>query len=117
MGWYIEVDDSDLEKAVNNEIPRAIDHAVSETLEDAAEEIFSTTQGIAPVDTGELRDSHSKEIGTNEFTVKASADHASYVEFGTRYMAAQPWFYSNAERISANIHTIIESRLSQYLPK
>ena len=114
--WSIEIDDSDLEEAVNNSIPNAIDSAVREALEEGAEEIYSAARGQVPVDTGALQESISKDVSDDGFTVQASESYAGYVEFGTSRMAAQPYFYSTANRVTADIHTKIESKLNAKLP-
>lgn len=56
-------------------------------------ELQRSMQSYAPVDTGFLRRSinlSSKEKGMS-VSVKPTADYAPYVEYGTRYMAAQPF--------------------------
>lgn len=58
-------------------------HAV----ENALEEIAQDARRYAPVETGELR--ASIHVQGNE--VRAEADHAVYVEYGTRNMRAQPF--------------------------
>jgi HK97 gp10 family phage protein len=114
--YTIWIDDSDLENAVNNIIPVALDKAIAEALEQGANEIQSSARGSCPVDTGDLRDSISQDVGTNEFTVRATEEYASYVEEGTSRMAAQPFFYSNAYRVVGRIHSDIESKLTAKLP-
>lgn len=47
----------------------------------------------APVRTGYLRDSITSErLGPKHWKVKVGAHYGIYVEYGTRYMAAQPYF-------------------------
>lgn len=57
-----------------------------------AEVIVVYMQSITPVDTGELRDSEHPEPTENGANIIAEAEHASYVEFGTYKMKAQPFF-------------------------
>jgi HK97 gp10 family phage protein len=114
--YSIEIDDSDLVNAVNNTIPSAINNAVREALEEGANEIQSSAKGSCPVDTGNLQDSISKDVSPTEFTVQATEDYASYVEYGTSKMAAQPYFYSNADRVTSGIQSNIESKLTAKLP-
>ena len=47
----------------------------------------------APVRTGRLRDSiESQRIGPKHWKVNVGAYYGVYVEYGTRYMSAQPYF-------------------------
>ena len=48
---------------------------------------------LAPVDTGYLKGSitTSVELGGLQSTTTPTADYASYVEYGTRFMAKQPF--------------------------
>jgi HK97 gp10 family phage protein len=50
-------------------------------------------KSIVPVRTGQLRDSIFHDIVESElgFMFGAKADYAGYVEFGTRFMRAQPF--------------------------
>jgi HK97 gp10 family phage protein len=58
---------------------------------------------LAPVDTGELRDSITYEVRRTATTfaivVLAGADHALYVELGTSRMSAQPYLRPVLDRI------------------
>jgi HK97 gp10 family phage protein len=55
-------------------------------------ELQKGTQRNAAVDTGHLKRSIKQEILDNGFTGKviSPVEYAGYVEWGTRYMAAQP---------------------------
>lgn len=50
-------------------------------------------QRHAPVDTGTLKRSIGLEISDAGYTaiIKPTAEYAAYVEYGTRYMGAQPF--------------------------
>lgn len=51
----------------------------------------------APIDTGMLRRSIMLEFENGGMTayVNANTEYAAYVEYGTRYMSAQPFMYPN----------------------
>lgn len=51
----------------------------------------------APIDTGTLRRSIMLEFQDGGMTalVDANTEYAAYVEYGTRYMSAQPFMYPN----------------------
>lgn len=52
-----------------------------------------TARNYAPVDTTELIDSiHVVKKGDDEYDIVVGAEHGIYVEYGTRYTAAQPFF-------------------------
>ena len=59
---------------------------------------------LAPVDTGRLRSSigHTlrRDAGGLLATVGTSVEYASYVEFGTRYMRAQPFLRPALSRVT-----------------
>ncbi len=56
-------------------------------------EMQAKVQRNAPIDTGNLRRSVGLEIRDNGLTAEseATAEYAGYVEYGTRYMKAQPY--------------------------
>ena len=68
-------------------------------------------KSLAPVDTGELRDSIVviNATKTDSGAVVARADHASYVEFGTTKMAAQPFLFPALESNKAYIERTLKS--------
>jgi HK97 gp10 family phage protein len=67
----------------------------SRAIREVAEQIVRDIKAGAPVDTGNLRDSVSMEIVVNEIipkaVIKVEAEYASFVEFGTSRMRAQPF--------------------------
>lgn len=57
----------------------------------AAEMVADIARGLAPVDTGWMRD-NIKAVHLSKFSqVVANAKYSGYVEFGTYKMAAQPY--------------------------
>ncbi|MCC7210135.1 MAG: HK97 gp10 family phage protein [Anaerolineae bacterium] len=69
-------------------------------LSEAARELENNARAIVPVRTGYLRSSisHFRE-NARRYIVEAAAHYAAYVEFGTRYMAAQPYMRPALERV------------------
>ena len=69
--------------------PQAIDRGAKAY----AEAVGDLAQQLAPVDTGELRESKEIEPGdrTGAYRVVFRAKHAAPVEFGTYKMSAQPF--------------------------
>lgn len=90
--------------------------AIRQALSDGALEVQGTWQLFAAVDTGRYRASittreASSEAGTLSFEVYTNLLYPPYVEFGTRYMAAQP-----AARPAYEMHRLgIIQRLSKSL--
>ena len=70
-----------------------IDKKIKEEVKRASSEVTRISQQKAPVDTGYLRRSIVMEILNNGFVgyIRAYAHYAPYVEFGTRFMDAQPY--------------------------
>lgn len=72
-------------------------------------------RSLAPVDTGELRDSITFTIRRTATTfavvVLAGADHALYVELGTSRMSAQPYLRPVLDRISAQYRTFLQEEV------
>ena len=56
-------------------------------------ELQAKAQGKAPVDTGHLKRSIGLDITDEGLTaeIEPTADYAAYVEYGTRFMNAQPY--------------------------
>jgi HK97 gp10 family phage protein len=95
LSWFIDVEPVD--KLVT-EIEPASDRAANGW----ATEIARRAQDIVPVRTGNLRDSiHVERNGYADYAVVASAPYAGFVEFGTRYMAAEPYLGPAAADVDA----------------
>lgn len=73
----------------------AIADMVSDSIEEiiaaGAERVCENAKAMCPVDTGALRDSIHTECNGNRAEISAGTDYAAYVEFGTVFMAPQPY--------------------------
>jgi HK97 gp10 family phage protein len=101
----------------------------SETLEEEVHNIVETTadnmvgyaQGIVPVRTGNLLASIFSDIDEDDLSVTfgATADYASFIEYGTVKMRAQPFLEPAAaigqEEMNARIEETIVQRLDGQL--
>tara|TARA_R110000803_G_scaffold34289_7_gene74928 strand:+ start:381 stop:740 length:360 start_codon:yes stop_codon:yes gene_type:complete len=59
-----------------------------------ATDISRNAKKLAPIDTGKLRQSiTAEEVKPTAWTITAYESYASFIEFGTRYMSAQPFLY------------------------
>lgn len=72
---------------------RADMSGVKKTIVVNTSKMQKSAQRYAPVDTGNLKRSINMSILENGLTgqVRAEADYSPYVEWGTRYMSAQPF--------------------------
>jgi HK97 gp10 family phage protein len=81
--------------------PRIMD-AVDAELNDAAEEIKFLAQELCPVDTGALKASiHVERIDHLAVQVRADAEYAAFVEYGTSRAPAQPFITPAIEAVRA----------------
>lgn len=60
----------------------------------AALDMQAQMQVRAPVDTGFLKNSiQARKVGPAHWRLTVGADYGVYLEYGTRFMAAQPFFF------------------------
>ena len=78
----ITIDDASLQAATND--PDLVAGPVADFLAKMAFTIESSAKELAPVDTGRLRSSIVSLLSPAQAVVRASAEYAAYVEFGTR---------------------------------
>jgi HK97 gp10 family phage protein len=95
-------------RVVKDEIPQAIrDQRVllSALVRRAAFEIEARAKVLAPVRTGNLRNSIQTDVESDGLTahVGTGVEYAAYVEFGTRRMAPRPYLAPAAEAVRAQI--------------
>lgn len=122
-----------LERKLTRTIPQKVREATRQAMEKGADEVVATMKNYVPVDTGRLRDSiawtwgdapsgavvvgQSSSIGDGErITIYAGVRgnnnydqgfYVRFVEFGTRAMHAQPFFFPawrlNKRRVKSQI--------------
>ncbi len=86
-----------------------------EDLEAGAVIILSEAQSNCPVDTGFLQSTGFMQVTGDDIEIGFGAEYASYVEFGTYKMAAQPFLrpaLDNAE--AAALSAIVDSVQSHF---
>ena len=71
--------------------PARVRRDVERALERASDDLVQRARALAPVDTGELRDSIRASGAGMDRAVTAAAEHAVYVEHGTRNMQPRPF--------------------------
>lgn len=71
---------------------------LSAATEWAEEIVVPYAQGIAPVDTGEFRDSIQSRVTDDQVSIFSDAEHAIHIEDGTSKAPAQPTIRPAVER-------------------
>lgn len=92
IGVRVTIKDSKLHDVISR-LPIAADEAAEMT----ADVIMENAQAIVPVRTGHLKSTITKAGGGSHWIVTATALYAIFIEFGTRFMAAQPFLRPAAE--------------------
>jgi HK97 gp10 family phage protein len=80
-----------LSKSLAKYSPQRLQAAVEARLETIGEGMASTAFSLVPIDTGFLQSSIYASVDGMQLELGATADYASFVEFGTRFMSAQPF--------------------------
>lgn len=83
-----------------NLAPHKVERVVQDWIDD---DFIPEAQRVVPVDTGELRDSIDGEASGYIANVHADAEHASYVEYGTSQMKAQPYMEPTAKKLAPKL--------------
>lgn len=96
------------DKAIKN-----MEQAVSVALEASALLVEGTAKNLAPVDTGNLRNSITHEVEGQEARVGSALEYAKFVELGTSKMAAQPYLYPALEQNKGNIKKIFKDAVKK----
>ena len=68
-----------------------------------------------PVRTGRLKKGLDAEVSGNKLTFESNAPYSLYVEEGTRYTNAQPFFFKNARRATRDFINRSISRINKLL--
>ena len=86
---------------VINSLEKSIEKAIKKKkkeLQLTALEIERDAKLNAPVDTGMLRASITSTGSGSEYEIGTNIEYAPFVEFGTKYMAAQPFLFPAFEK-------------------
>lgn len=99
--------------------PEAIRKATKKSLKQAAVLVKTEAVRNCPVRTGHLRSTIYYRVNGNEygFTVGASAKYGGYVEYGTRYMRAQPYIRPAFIFVMQNIKSATGKEIEKELEK
>lgn len=83
-----------------NELERTIKNGKNQAvLIKAGNDVLRRAQTKAPADTGHLRRGITLKINGNKAIIRSNANYSGYVEYGTRYMEAQPYLRPAVEEV------------------
>ena len=94
------------------EVLSALDRATARALEIIGGKAESYAKGLAPVDTGALRNSITHQVEGDTVSVGSAINYAPYVELGTGkdYSPPPEWIENNAQRGSGIISRSVKPR-------
>ena len=93
-------------KWYGDKVIKSMEDAISKALEASALVVEGAAKNLAPVDTGNLRNSITHEVEKKEARVGTKVEYAPFVELGTVKMAAQPYLNPALEMNKGNIRKI-----------
>jgi HK97 gp10 family phage protein len=99
--------------------PEAIRRAVKKSLKQAATLVKQEAIWNCPVKTGYLRSTIFYSVNGDEFgfTVGAKAPYGVYLEYGTRYMRAQPFIRPAFISVMTNIRSATSKEIENEVSK
>lgn len=100
-------------KWYGDKVIKNVEQAVSVALEASALVVEGAAKNLAPVDTGNLRNSITHEVEKNEARVGTNVDYAPFIELGTVKMAAQPYLNPALDNNKNNIRKIFADAISK----
>lgn len=91
----------------------AMGDAVGRAVRKAAFDIEARAKKYSPVRTSKLKNSNytDPDVGPYEAYVGNSAEYADYVNFGTRYMEARPFFSNATEEVRSRFAGLMSSAI------
>ena len=92
---------------------QGMEQAVSMALEASALLVEGQAKALAPVDTGNLRNSITHEVEGQEAKVGTNVEYAPFVELGTSKQAAQPYLNPALEQNKGNIKRIFAEAIKK----
>lgn len=87
------------------QVQRRVDAAIRK----AAFDIEAHAKSRAPVDTGNLRNAINASGGGQEWQVDSPAAYSIFVEFGTRFMGAQPYMVPALKHVQPKLRAALRS--------
>ena len=100
-------------KWYGGKVIKNVEEAINKALEASALLVEGEAKNLAPVDTGNLRNSIAYEIEKKEARVGTNVGYAPFVCLGTSKMAAQPFLNPALEQNKGNIQKIFADALKK----
>jgi len=94
-------------------LDNTLQQSIQQQLERWAMEVLEFARSLAPIRTGRLRDSIYAKTSGWVIQIGAEAPYAIFVEFGTRYMQAQPFLYPAVEEYMPRLEEMLLEALGQ----
>ena len=82
-------------------------------LRQTGEEVERLAQAKVPVDTGHLQRSIQLRVGSTRAVIRSNANYSGYVEFGTRFMAAQPYLRPALDEVQPEFERLLWEKLKR----
>ena len=109
----VDVDGAEEFQAAMMRLDVNMQRTVMEFLSEWAEAVKTRAQELVPVRTGYLQSTIYAVIKDWIAEVGAEAEYAAFVEFGTRYMMAQPYLYPALEQYLPELETVISAAIEE----
>ncbi len=95
-----------------------VDESMKEELEETVERVVETAKDFAPDDTGIMRDAIEGHVSSGGMYGKVivpakTAYYAHFVEYGTRFMQANPFLHQALEEETANFTKNLSDRINE----
>lgn len=73
---------------------------VEQVVRASGQDFKRNAEALVPVDTGHLKSSiTTKMLSKTSVKIVSNANYSGYVEYGTRYMRAQPYFRPSMDKV------------------
>lgn len=95
-----------------DEVEQAYKEAIERGLEIIGGKAESYAKGSCPVDTGNLRNSITHEVGDGYVEIGSAVEYAPFVELGTVHMAARPYLTPAAESHGSEYENVLKMELN-----
>lgn len=100
-------------------MPQELQQKTNQIVQKRTLEMEANAKNLAPVDTGHLRRSIKSDVNNTSTGVRgevnANVEYAIYVEYGTVYQTAQPFFFPSFKAASEGFKTDIKKALGETL--
>lgn len=110
--------------ALFKKMPKEAEILAEEAIKNVAVDAIGDITRTAPVDTGNLRRNIKfEELANGDVEISSIAlndqgqDYAAYVEYGTRFTKAQPYFWHNITKARSKLMGLLNNILQQISKK